>query len=180
MSPKRTRISWRLLWGEDTNIPPTSHEWDTTRMLTFLQEIHSTFDQNISASSFYPLYLCYNLTYRKGLGGGESPEHDGGDFQLDADMSPRCKPWNNNTYSEHHDLHNVFYLDKLLFFLVGKSMILQINVQNKHRTRMWISIMKKSHIKLFDMRIYYEKIFNDNDIAVLWEMTTILSTTSTP
>ena len=26
---------------------------------------------------------------RKGLGGGESPEHDGGDFQLDADMSPR-------------------------------------------------------------------------------------------
>ena len=81
--------------------------------------------------------MCYNLTYRKGLGGGESPEHDGGDFQLDADMSPRCKPSNNNnTYSEHHDLHNVFYLDKLLFFLVGKSMILQINVQNKHRTRM--------------------------------------------
>ena len=55
-SPKRTRTSWKLLSGEETNNLPTPKN---TRISTFLQEIHSTFDQNMSASSFQPLF--YNL-----------------------------------------------------------------------------------------------------------------------
>ena len=38
--------------------------------------------------------------HRKGLGGGESPEHDGGDYQLETDTSPR----NDNA---EHDFHNI-------------------------------------------------------------------------
>ena len=42
--------------------------------------------------------------FRKGLGGGESPEHDGADFQLDTDMSPG-----------YNILLFVFYLDDWFF-----------------------------------------------------------------
>lgn len=43
---------------------------------------------------------------RKGLGGGESPEHDGGDFQLDTDMSPSLVRNDNNAEHDFHAIMN--------------------------------------------------------------------------
>lgn len=43
---------------------------------------------------------------RKGLGGGESPEHEGPDFQLDTDMSPNLVRNDNNAEHDFHAIMN--------------------------------------------------------------------------
>ena len=92
-SPRQTRIFWKRLSGKEQkqgagNLDKGSKKFDLNASI-FNQSFSFVLSSKYNFHKKNFLFFICTLIPRKGLGGGESPEHEGPDFQLDTDMSPK-------------------------------------------------------------------------------------------